>query len=599
MKSKFTSMLRAVVPAITLFTLPLVVQADPLIVIVVTNGATAPDGIGTLSTFGLPVLNDAGQVAFIANLPDTGGVGPTNDSGVYRGDEFPGDLTQIVRTGQAAPTGGGLVFTNYFSTFDVPLLNNRGQVAFFGTLGGPGIGSTNNLGIFVGSGPAASLSNIVQTGQLTPDNNGRYSAFTGSGHFGYPPLNDAGQVAFFATITGATNINQTDGIFLGNGATRTQIARTWYPGPFGTFASYSLSDPALNNLGQVAFSAATTGGTNGNFRSDGSTLTRIAWALENTTASEPAPDVNGGLNGVLNYLAFQPSLNDAGQVAFITSFFATTNSPASSAGIVRGDGTPLVAIARTDELAPDGTNTLYSFWSNFASAGAALNNSGQVAFAATLDGATSWGIFRGGGTVASLTKIMLQGQMAPDTNLTFDAPGFATPAINDAGQVVFIAGLNNNGVRGIYFYDDKLGLLKVISTGDPLLGSTVQSVQFIDSDPYDGRPGSGLNNRGQVAFWFHLNSNKSGIAIWQALDFRITAIQAVTNDVRLTWKTLGGKTNVVQVTPGGPGGSYTNNFTDLASNIVVSGVGQVSTNYLDIDGATNKPARYYRIRLVP
>jgi hypothetical protein len=591
MKSRRFSTLLAALSAITLLGLPISAHADPLIVIVVTNGATAPDGIGTLSTFGNPVLNDAGQVAFIANLADAGVVGLTNDTGVYRGDEIPGDLTQIVREGQVAPNGGGLVFSNDFLTTDVPVLNNRGQVAFLGTVSGP----SNNLGIFLGSGTAASLSNIVQVGQTAPDGNGRFTGLLSVNEF--PPINDAGLVAFYSQITGATNSNA--GIFLGNGATRTQIARTGYPGPFGNFNG--LSDPVLNNQGSVAFEAVTTGNTNGYYRSNGSTLTQIAWGLENTTQSEPAPDVNGGINGVLNdAYAFQPSLNDAGQVAFITGFFATTNTPPSSAGIVRGDGTPLVAIARTDELAPDGTNSLYTFWTGNVSHGAALNNSGQVAFAATLDAGTTWGIFRGGGTVASLTEIMLQGQMAPDTNVTFDAPGYATPAINDAGQVVFADGINNCACSGIYFYDDKLGLLKVIRTGDPLLGRTVQSVQFFDTAPALGRPGSGLNNYGQVAFWFRLTNGTSGIAIWNAPVFQITGIQTVTNDVLLTWLTIGGKTNVVQATPGKPDGSYTtNSFADISAGIVVPVFGQASTNYLDTGGATNRPSRYYRVRLVP
>jgi hypothetical protein len=143
-------------------------------------------------------------------------------------------------------------------------------------------------------------------------------------------------------------------------------------------------------------------------------------------------------------------------------------------------------------------------------------------------------------------------------------------------------------------------LLKVIRTGDSLLGRTVESFRF-DGNWTLGKEACGLNNRGQVAFSFSLTGLPAiyGIAIWSATELRITDIRTVTNDVRLTWNTVAGKTNVVQVTPGGTGGSYTNNFTDLSGNIVVSGVGQVSTNYFDTGGATNKPSRYYRVRLVP
>ena len=79
--------------------------------------------------------------------------------------------------------------------------------------------------------------------------------------------------------------------------------------------------------------------------------------------------------------------------------------------------------------------------------------------------------------------------------------------------------------------------------------------------------------------------------------FRITSIVQQGNDVLLTWTTLGGKTNVVQFTAGAAGGSYSNNYANLSSPIAVSGTGIVVANYLDVGGATNRPARYYRVKL--
>jgi hypothetical protein len=71
------------------------------------------------------------------------------------------------------------------------------------------------------------------------------------------------------------------------------------------------------------------------------------------------------------------------------------------------------------------------------------------------------------------------------------------------------------------------------------------------------------------------------------------------NDVALAWRTTGGKTNVVQVAKGAVGGGYSNTFTDLSPILVPTGAGLITTNYLDVGGATNSPARFYRIRLVP
>jgi polygalacturonase len=78
---------------------------------------------------------------------------------------------------------------------------------------------------------------------------------------------------------------------------------------------------------------------------------------------------------------------------------------------------------------------------------------------------------------------------------------------------------------------------------------------------------------------------------------RIIGVTREGQDVRVTWTTSNGKTNALQFTTGNVNGGYaTNNFTDLF--IVTNTVGGV-TNYLDVGGVTNFPARFYRVRLVP
>jgi hypothetical protein len=80
--------------------------------------------------------------------------------------------------------------------------------------------------------------------------------------------------------------------------------------------------------------------------------------------------------------------------------------------------------------------------------------------------------------------------------------------------------------------------------------------------------------------------------------FRISSVTSSPNDIIVTWQTAGGKTNVVQRTNGQLDGSYTNDFQDIAS-VVITGVGDTSTNYVDTGGATNSPSSYYRVRLGP
>ena len=78
----------------------------------------------------------------------------------------------------------------------------------------------------------------------------------------------------------------------------------------------------------------------------------------------------------------------------------------------------------------------------------------------------------------------------------------------------------------------------------------------------------------------------------------INAITRESNDIRLTWTTIAGRSNFVQVTAGNGSGGFSNNFADVTSAMIVPGLGPIITNHLDIGGATNTPSRFYRVRLV-
>ena len=82
--------------------------------------------------------------------------------------------------------------------------------------------------------------------------------------------------------------------------------------------------------------------------------------------------------------------------------------------------------------------------------------------------------------------------------------------------------------------------------------------------------------------------------------FRITAVAQQGNNIVLTWTTMGGSTSQVQSTSGAANGIFaTNGFANLSGQMLIGGSGLVTTNYSDVGGATNSPAHYYRVRLVP
>ena len=55
----------------------------------------------------------------------------------------------------------------------------------------------------------------------------------------------------------------------------------------------------------------------------------------------------------------------------------------------------------------------------------------------------------------------------------------------------------------------------------------------------------------------------------------------------------------MQAVTGDEASGYSNNIADIIGPMIISGNGEVITNYIDTGGLTNSPSRYYRIRLVP
>jgi PKD repeat protein len=118
-------------------------------------------------------------------------------------------------------------------------------------------------------------------------------------------------------------------------------------------------------------------------------------------------------------------------------------------------------------------------------------------------------------------------------------------------------------------------------------GSTTNPAAVQNADP----DGDGCNNL--CEFLSGTDPTNS------ASSFHIISVAPQSADILVTWATAGGRTNVVQVSGGDVDGSYTTNFVDLSPFIIIPGSGDAITNYLDSDGATNGPGRYYRVRLVP
>lgn len=508
--------IRAVMSAASLALVALLIElpaayASPVTRVVALTGDPAPDGNGILSRIRSPVvLNDAGQVAFKVFYTGTSSGAPFDETILLADGQT---LTQVVRAERLAPDGDG----RFASQFSNPVLNDAGQVAFWGAIVGTASGESGGDIIAIGDGDR--LTPIVRRGDAAPDGDGTF--FDANPRIVH--VNDAGQVSLVARFNGPSGVGgRNAGILIGDGAAQTQIAREEQAAPDGdgVFSSFGLL-AVVNESGQVAFAAGlddTSGGLEndrGIWRGDADSLVEIA------REGDAAPDGIGTLGFFSSVRNTIHVLNDVGQVAFDALFNNTSGGSTDDSGLLRGDGDTLVLIAREGQLAPDGNGLL----GNSLRSNPALNNAGQVAFQAGFTGTSGGllddaGILRGDGT--TLLQIARGGEAAPDGNGVFI--DFGPPAINDAGQIAFEASFGDtdgsDDREGILFYDDSLGLLQVARVGDSFLGSTISRVFFASSDPPFGwglgDEQSGFNESGvpRVAYHFTLADGREGVAIW-------------------------------------------------------------------------------------
>ncbi len=466
---------------------------------IAAEGDPAPGG-GTFSFFNTPTINVSGQVSFVAFSSQT-------RRGLYLSSG--GTLAQLARQGDPAPGGG--TFVNFTS----PSINSGGQVAFQATVSGGGSGGS---GIFLASG--GTITKIARNGDPAPGG-GTFASL-----FGPLSLNDAGQIAFIGVFTPSG----LSALYLYTGSQITELARAGGPAPGGgDFTSFN--SPSLNGGGQVAFQGSLSTGNAGIFLSAEGSLTSIVRPGD----SSPEGDAFS--------LAFGPSINAAGQVAFASRL---NNSPGNiylfsegkitrmagsgdavardprfllgfsdainSAGTVISEGASFPggygvydnnpnSIARTGDPAPGGGVFVSTF-------NASVNDNGDVVFLGALSTLGTGVFVSSGGT---LNRLAATGDPAPTggTFLSF----FNLPSINNLVQVAFPADVTAPGRSGI-FLSSEAGIAPLVQIGDAAPGGgTFSLLRF-----------AWLNDAGQVAFLGNVTPpGRSGVFLWSGGAIRAVA----------------------------------------------------------------------------
>jgi hypothetical protein len=364
---------------------------------VVLQGQTAPGTAGVFSDFltpssitapgfTAPAINNSGAVVFRAALS-----GDSARFGIFLFSA--GRLAPIVLQGQPAPgTSGGKFFL-----FTEPVINNAGAVVFCsGISDAPLIRS----GVFLFSN--GQILPIALDYQVVP------GTMIGLSGFSHASINDRGDIAFSATGI-SPQAGQESGIFLYSGSTISIVA---FPGAYG----FDL--PQLNNRTEVAFVELINRGPIVALE-PGDVLLFSSGVITRATPPE------GGAAGAT------PALNDQSEIAFLSQFGAGSSDRAI---FLFSRGTVSVIASAGQEA----TNAPGKSFLRFERP--SLNNLSVVAFAG-FTSANEGGIFLF--SKGKISRVALTGDTAP-VSIGARLLSFGAPALNDSGSLAFAASLTGS-----------------------------------------------------------------------------------------------------------------------------------------------------------
>ena len=318
------------------------------------EGALVPGGNARLSDLGYPRVNDAGEVAYRADLIGVTG-GSTQGRGIFRSNGV--TSLKVMRTGDAAPNGDGILVG-----LGEPVIDGFGRVTTVASVSG-GAGTQQIQAVIRGDG--ATLATLAKGGQSPPEGNGRFTSFTGL------QVNNGGRVAMVASLADVADVGrEVRGIYLSGDDGLLKIAREFDSIPGTSSYLSSIRSVKVNDAGQVAFTSdfnglgGATGSALGLFLGNSSGFSRIAMYGDAVPGASDRFEVFS-----------TPAINNHGDMAF----FASTNDGQSQrgAGIFAYsslDGLTSV-IREGEDLFGSVAVTL-----RMATAQNSLNDSGQVAF---------------------------------------------------------------------------------------------------------------------------------------------------------------------------------------------------------------------------
>mgnify|MGYP001259607060 CR=1 FL=1 len=419
-------------------------------------------------SFGAPIINDAGQIAFTAQLSGAS-VNTFNNNALFlHGIDA---LTLVAREGASAPgtepgtTLGTVTGTAFNQT---PLLNAAGDIAFTSSVSGPDVTQYNDRGLWIATQTGLDL--VAREGDHAPGTESD-TVFSQSFSPG-PVMNDNGTILFggtLASLSGGISSEENQGLWLGSASSTELVIRegAQVPGlPNGnTFGGAYPHGIGMNNAGEFSLTS-TLGGSMGQC-----TLGGTADAMSSVfCVGTPAPGTTPG-TVFSGYTGPIIAMNSNGDVAFTASVTGPDVDLTNHTGIWSNGGGQLHLVARKNSAAPGcGPDEVFSVISP-----PKINAGGKAAFSATLtgegvDGTNNQGLWAedADGNLRLIIRTGDQLTVAPgDERTVTGLVILADPAggedgrprtFNNAGELAFLAHLagapNSRGIFVASFAPD-------------------------------------------------------------------------------------------------------------------------------------------------
>ena len=386
-----------------------------------------------------PVINDAGQVAFLALLDNTDTLQTGVVQAIFRAT-VEGGLDLVARSGQRAPNRQVLT-----KIWNQPILNQAGQVLFFAEKRHVSSSFNTSWALYVRPEDGGTLVQVAREGQTVPSGKGSLS-WTPT----YWRLNDSGQVSFNTIVDSNNPENAGPAIFISDDGTLSEVVRENLPAPDGHGKFTYLGVHVLNNAGQIAFAGGSHDGKTfreGVFLHDGNTVSTLA------REGQPIPNSMGTFGE-------DPAVIGIGNGGHVAFYAELEGSPNDGNGLFLASNGSVAPIALPGQQAPQSAQPFFS-----VGGVSKPNSAGQVAFVATHDiNSTETGLYMY--SEGALTRLAQDGQAVSNANGTLRSVyRFSHPGLIETGQVAFGGSLE--GVGAGVFLTDGQELIFTVGKDDP------------------------------------------------------------------------------------------------------------------------------------